>query len=230
VGSVVHALFPGITASPGAYALVGMGAVVAATTHGPITAILIIFELTGDYSIILPLMLSCIVSTFVATQLKKGSIYTIKLMRRGLTLRRGWEEEILSGTRVGEIMTREFGTIPETTPLPGVIEALGRSPHSYLLVTDEKGKLAGIISFHDVRQALLRDHRESETLTAGDIATREVVTVTPEDTLLEAQHRLARLGVSQLPVVDPSNPRRVVGIITLREILNFHDRELLKKL
>ncbi|QJA06372.1 chloride channel protein [Thermosulfurimonas marina] len=230
VGSVVHALFPTITASAGAYALVGMGAVVAATTHGPITAILIIFELTGDYSIILPLMLSCIVSLFVATQLKEGSIYTIKLRRRGLTLKRGWEEQILTSTRVGKIMSREFESLPETTPLPRVIEALGRSPHSYLLVTNEKGELSGIISFHDVRQALLKEREEAQRLTAKDIATQEVITVTPEDTLLEAQHRLARLGVSQLPVVDSRNPKQVVGIISLREILNFHEKELLKKL
>ncbi|RUM88488.1 MAG: chloride channel protein [Thermodesulfatator sp.] len=230
VGSVVHTLFPGITATPGAYALVGMGAVVAAATHGPITAILIIFELTGDYSIILPLMLSCIVSVFVATHLKEGSIYTIKLMRRGLTLKWGWEERILSSTHVGEIMTQEFVSVGEKTPLPQVIEVLGRSPHSYLLVSDAEGNLCGIISFHDVRKALLRDRQEAQRLTAGDIATREVVTVTPEDTLLTAQHRLARLGISQLPVVEAGRPGQVVGIITLRDILNFHEKELLKRL
>jgi len=81
-GAVVHQLFPGMTASPGAYSLVGMGAVVSATTHGPLTAILILFEMTGNYKIILPLMLSCIVATIFARQLMKESIYTLKLVRR----------------------------------------------------------------------------------------------------------------------------------------------------
>ncbi|MBX6422711.1 chloride channel protein [Thermosulfurimonas sp. F29] len=230
VGWIVHSMFPALTASPGAYALVGMGAVVAAATHGPITAILIIFELTGDYSIILPLMLSCIVSTFVSTFLKEGSIYTIKLLRRGLTLRRGWEQSVLAGTLVKEVMDSHFQTVPEDASLSRVIEALGRSPHSYLLVVDERGELSGIISFHDVRLALLKGREEAARLTAGDIATREVITITPEDTLLEAQHRLARLGVSQLPVVDPRNPRRIVGMISMRDILSFHERALLKHL
>ena len=82
-GAMVNIWFPDITASSGAYALVGMGGVVAAATHAPITAIIIIFELTSQYTIILPLMITCIISTLLATALKKGNIYSIKLMRRG---------------------------------------------------------------------------------------------------------------------------------------------------
>src|SRR5210317_106521 len=85
-GAVVHQLFPTVTASPGAYSIVGMGALVSATTHGPLSAMLILFEMTGNYKIILPLMLSCILATIFAGQLMKDSIYTLKLARRGINI------------------------------------------------------------------------------------------------------------------------------------------------
>ena len=90
-GTGVHAIFPGMTASPGAYSIVGMGAVVSATTHGPLSAILILFELTGDYKIILPLMIACIIGSLASGQLFKESIYTLKLARRGVNIRAGKE-------------------------------------------------------------------------------------------------------------------------------------------
>ena len=104
VGHVVEQAFPGATAPPGAYALVGMGAVVAATTHAPITAILIIFELTNEYRVILPLMTSCIIATLLANRLHPESIYTLKLMRRGVNLRAGQDINLLRGVRVREVM------------------------------------------------------------------------------------------------------------------------------
>ena len=88
-GAVVHQWFPTVTASPGAYSIVGMGALVSATTHGPLSAMLILFEMTGNYKIILPLMLSCILATIFAGILKKDSIYTLKLARRGVNIREG---------------------------------------------------------------------------------------------------------------------------------------------
>ena len=104
VGTVVHLLWPLSTAGPGAYALVGMGAVVAAGTHAPITAILIIFELTSDYSIILPLMISCIIATLLATRLQHASIYTLKLLRRGIDIHKGKDVNVLQPVLVREQM------------------------------------------------------------------------------------------------------------------------------
>ncbi|MDL1969612.1 MAG: chloride channel protein [Candidatus Desulfofervidaceae bacterium] len=228
-GYLIHTLFPQLTASPGAYALVGMGALVGATTHGPITAILIIFELTGNYLIILPLMVSCIISTFIATSLKDGSIYTLKLKRKGLSLKRGWEQTILESFQVKDIMTKDFQSISEKATVDEIVETLGKSSHSYLLVTNSQGELVGILSFHDVRKALLGGGKRKE-ITAADIATKNVVSVTPNDSLLTAQHKLGSLGVSQLPVIDKRNPKRVVGIVSLKDIIAFHERELLKRI
>ncbi|MBW2619644.1 MAG: chloride channel protein, partial [Deltaproteobacteria bacterium] len=99
-GQLVHALFPEITASSGAYAIVGMGALVAGTTHGPLTAFLILFEMTGNYKIILPLMSACILATLMASQIKKESIYTLKLIRRGVNIRAGQEVNLLRSLTV----------------------------------------------------------------------------------------------------------------------------------
>jgi CIC family chloride channel protein len=103
-GTVVHALFPEVTASPGAYCIVGMGAVVSATTHGPMAAMLILFEMTGDYKIILPLMLSCIIGTIAAGRFYRDSIYTLKLIRRGVDIREGKEVSVLRSLYVKDVM------------------------------------------------------------------------------------------------------------------------------
>ncbi|MBW1991912.1 MAG: chloride channel protein, partial [Deltaproteobacteria bacterium] len=153
-GWCMNQWFPGITASYGAYALVGMGAVVAGTTHAPITAILIMFELTATYKIILPLMISCILSTLIATSLKEGSIYTIKLLRRGVDLRRGWEQSILQSIKIRDIMNHRVETVPENMPLREILSYLKWHDASYLHVVNDKGELTGIISFRDIRPLL----------------------------------------------------------------------------
>jgi CIC family chloride channel protein len=100
VGSFFHNTFPNSISSPGAFSLVGMGAVVAGATHAPITAIIIIFELTDDYKIILPLMLSCIIASFITVGIHRDSIYTMKLRRRGIFFKEGREVNILRSLRV----------------------------------------------------------------------------------------------------------------------------------
>jgi CIC family chloride channel protein len=126
-GAVVHQLFPNITASPGAYSIVGMGAVVAATTHGPLAAILILFEMTGDYKIILPLMLSCIIAAIASGQLLRDSIYTLKLARRGIDIKEGKEVNVLKSMFVKDVMNPNVETIPEALPLGQMAERISKS-------------------------------------------------------------------------------------------------------
>ncbi|MBW1995953.1 MAG: chloride channel protein, partial [Deltaproteobacteria bacterium] len=113
-GMGVHTLFPELTATPGAYGLVGMAAVVGGTTHGPLTAILIIFEMTGDYKIILPLMTTCIISTVAGRQMMRESIYTLKLIRRGIDIRAGKEVNVLKSIPVKEVMNPNVETLTES--------------------------------------------------------------------------------------------------------------------
>ena len=226
VGSLVNLLFPEITASSGAYALVGMGGVVAAATHAPITAIIIIFELTSQYTIILPLMLTCITATLLASALKSGNIYTIKLMRRGIILHRGRERSILKNITVREVMRNEVRTIPESTFLSNIIQAFQDFNTSYLEVVNDKDELCGIISFRDIRMVLQEDQL-GMLVVAKDVATSNVVTVSPVEDIETALRRMGQTGVSQLPVVDQENPKKVIGVIHEKDITAAYNRATL---
>jgi len=226
-GTCVHQLLPGITAGPGAYALVATGALVAGTTQAPITAILIIFELTNDYSIILPLMASCLISTIVTSVLLKGgTIYTIKLLRRGIDIHRGMEQNILRSLKVGTIMGEKVARIGIEATVPQILAAFREQDASYLHVLDERGELAGILSFRDIRR-LGRNGDSFSALTAGQIATRQVSVVTPANDLRTALHLMSVKGVSQLPVVKEVGSRKVCGTLRQKDIISAYDKAVL---
>jgi CIC family chloride channel protein len=227
-GFCVHELFPLFTASSGAYALIGMGAIVAGTTHAPITAILIIFELTGDYGIILPLMLSCILSTIVTTSLKQGSIYTIKLLRRGIDISEGWEQNILRTLCVREIMSNQVVTIPESMHLVDIINTLKIYNVSYLHMVNANEELKGIISFRDIRPLLQEDTLERSVI-ARDIATLDVFTVRASDNVQLALERMGRRGISQLPVVAEENAIKVIGTVSKKEVLAAYEKTVVRR-
>ena len=212
-GFGVHALFPAHTALPGAYALVAMGGVVAGTTYAPITAILIIFEMTSDYSIILPLMLTCITATVMNSTIERASIYTTKLLRRGIDIEAGRERHLLSHMVVKEIMVSDVVTIPQSLPLSRIIWTFKTENAPYLHVVDGGGRLTGIISFRDIR-TVLREEGLDQLLIAQDLATRDLVTVTMDDTLQDALDRMTARGVSQVPVLSSGQGRQLVGTLT----------------
>ncbi|UZP66506.1 chloride channel protein [Desulfovibrio mangrovi] len=225
-GCAAHYLFPDITASPGAYALVAMGGLVAGTTHAPITAILIIFELTSDYQCILPLMTTCIISTLVASGLNSGSIYTIKLLRRGVDIRSGMEQNILRNLKVHEFMHSDDTTIYEGAPLMDVLGSFHRHNASYLHVVDGQGVLTGIISFRDLRNVLMEEYLE-HLIIAKDIATTCVQTVQASDSIQHAMHTMAARGISQLPVTDDAG--RLQGTIRERDVLAAYDKAVVQR-
>jgi CIC family chloride channel protein len=224
----VHRLFPMITADSGAYALVAMGAVVAGTTHAPITAIIILFEMTATYKIILPLMFACIISTIITTSLKSGSIYTIKLARRGVKLSQGAEQSILQAIRVKDIMRDEVVTIPENMQLGQIIESLKSKDVSHLHVVDENGSLTGIISFRDIRSAI---HEESlaDLVIAKDVGTVKIITIHPSDSVLFALQKMTEKGISHLTVVSEDDGGKVVGTVSQRDVMTAYDKAVLKR-
>lgn len=227
-GWSVGFLFPDIVASPGAYALVAMGALVAGTTHAPITAILIIFELTSDYKIILPLMMSCIIASLVASSLKKGSIYTIKLMRRGLDIVGGLDQSILRTLMVSDFMSYRTDTIPENATLAEIVETFRTQDASYLHMIDKDNKLSGIISFRDIRRTL-GEENSNEKICAWDVATRKVITVTPSDNIQRALELISSRGISQLPVVSEKDNRDLLGTLREKDVLAAYDKAVLQR-
>ena len=138
-GSFVHAYFPDITASPGAYALVAMGGLVAGTTRAPITAIIIVFELTNDYRIILPLMITCIMSMIVSTKLSRESIYTLKLVLRNIGIKEGMETNVMESIPVKNVYRKDFESINVSDNFSQIVNRIIRGKESDFPVIDSKG-------------------------------------------------------------------------------------------
>lgn len=227
-GQVVNSLFPAITAPSGAYALAGMSAFFAGAAHAPVTAILILFEMTGDYAIILPLMLATVMSTVVARILSGESIYTLKLARRGVRLEQGLDAEVLEGVRVAEVMTATANPVRLDAGLNNLNQAFTRAGERTLPVVDKAGRLAGVVSAQDLDRALARG--SIKELTIGDIASLDAILVIhPEESIGEALRRLEVRGLTMLPVVDAGNPRRLLGSVTRDQIHQTYERGLSRR-
>ena len=211
VGCVVNLLFPNITASYGAYALVGMGAVVAATTHAPITAIVIIFEMTNDYKIILPLMITCIISTITAMRLKKESMYTMKLIRKKVNIFIGKEINVLKSLFVRDVMTKDAEIIPEDTRLNSLLEQLVKSNHTSLFMVNKNNEFSGIITMHDLRSVFLEMDYLQNILIAKDIAVSDGLTVNPGDDLDHIMILFGQKHVDELPVVESKYSKKIIA-------------------
>lgn len=227
-GYFIHLQFPAITAPPGAYSLVGMGAVLAATTHGPLHAILIIFEMTGDYTIIVPLMLSCITAYLIASQLKEESIFTLKLVRRGIDIKAGRESNIMKSLIVRDAMTRDVVTVPEKMHLNRLLEHTFASKYASFPVVDESGLLSGIVTFQDFKEMVFEEGL-GDLVVVKDIAISDVITVTEGENLDEALKKIGVKNIEQLPVVDVNNPRRIVGILSRRDIFSAYNKALINR-
>lgn len=227
-GTVAHIIFPGVTASPGAYSIVGMGAMVSATTHGPLTAILMLFEMTGSYKIILPLMLACILSSLAARHFLNDSIYTLKLARRGVNIRAGKELNVLQSIIVKDVMNPEVETIPEDLSLRKLSEKISKSKHNSFPVVNKEGSLSGILSFLDYRNALF-DENLKDLIVAKDIATTNVVTASLDDNLHKALEKISSRDFSILPVVSPDDSSQLLGILTRRDIISTYNKVIIKK-
>ena len=198
----------------------------AGTTHAPITAIIIIFELTGTYEIILPLMIACMLSTLVTTSLKRDSIYTSKLARQGVEITQGWEQSVLRALKVRDVASDRFVTIPENTSLLEMVEIMKSENQSYLHMVDSEGGLKGIISFSDIRAAL---HEEGlkDLVIANDVATTDLITISPSDSIQDALYKMGRNGISLLPVVNESDERKIVGTLNKKDVIEVYNRAVL---
>ena len=227
-GCMVHHLFPNITATYGAYSLVGMGALVAGATHGPITAILILFEMTGNYKIILPLMLSCILSSIVASQIKRESIYTLKLIRRGTDIRAGKEVNVMKSLLVKDAMTKEVATVSENMHLNKLLKYTFSSKYSSFPVVDDSGLLSGIVTFQDFKEVVFEEGL-GDLVVVKDIYIPNVITITGNKNLDEALKKIGLKNIEQLPVVDENNPRKIVGILSRRDIFSAYNKALINR-
>jgi len=228
-GQIVHHLFPSVTAPAGAYAMVGMAAFFSGAAHAPVTAILILFEMTGDYRIILPLMLATVISTLVSRMLSRDSIYTLKLTRRGIHLEQGRDIDIMHGVMVSEAMSTDADRIPLSLPLDLLADKFSHTHNHGFAVVDESGDLAGVVSMRDLEQAL-KDGRPLEGRTVADIATTEdLLTCFPDEPMWKALCTMGPRDVSQLPVLKQRGSRRLIGLLRRRDIIQAYNNAIAKK-
>jgi CIC family chloride channel protein len=228
-GIAINYLFPEVTATPGAYALVGMAAMVAGTTHAPMTAILIIYEMTLDYRIILPLMVCVVFSTLVARHLFAQSIYTVKLYKRGIDIRGGKDINVLRSHRVREVMSGEFETILAQTTLAEIFNKITHSMETHFVVTDSTGKLEGVISFQDIRN-LLSQHELDYLVIAQDLVEPKPVVINDDDTLETAYSLFGQRDFGLIPVVQRHQRDHVVGVIRRETLVDYYNKQLIETL
>jgi len=228
-GQLVERIAPGLTAGPGAFAAVGMAAVFAGAARAPFTAILIVFEMTNDYRLIVPLMASVIVSLLVAERLHKESIYTLKLARRGIRIRRGRDVDIMQAVRVEEIMMVPPGAVHEDMPVTLLANEFIKTGRHGFPVVDERGELSGVVSLRDYNRAMAHEDLVHGELTVADIATRHLVTVYPDETVGEALRLMAPRDLSRLPVVARDDPHRLLGIVRRNDIVRAYDLGMVRR-
>ncbi len=227
-GTVANMLFPGIVASSGAYAMVGMAAVFAGAARAPVTAILILFEMTQDYRIVLPLMFATVISTLIAQWLEPESIYTLKLARRGLDVKARRSMNLMSSILVEDAMTPigEMITVSPQIPLPQLAQIFQETSHHGLIVFNAQGELYGIVTISDLERALKVDDTEAKV---ADICTTNVLTVYPDETLNEALRHFGALDVGRIPVVSRHDPLHVIGVLRRTDIVHAYSNALVDK-
>jgi chloride channel protein, CIC family len=217
VGTAALPILPAI--DPGAVATVGMAAVFGATARAPLTAIIIVFELVGDYELVLPLMLAVGLALFLHDRVRQEGIYAAGLRRRGVVLGRPDDVDVLQRVEVGEVMTRDHPTVAADADRASVEAMFVASSSRGYAVVDPRGQLVGVLTRGDL------EHRTGRT--AADLCTRRALTVTADDPVFVAVRRMASLDVGRVPVLDPST-RRIVGMLRREDIVRAYQLGLVR--
>ena len=228
-GSIAHKLLPAFTAGSGAYATVGIGAFLAAATHAPMTAIFLLFEMTGNYQIILPVMITSIIGTVVANKFCEDSIDTVDFTREGIDIHEGREVAIMKSLKVGSAISDDVDFISEEANIKQLLQIFSMGRSFYFPVVDNTGKMTGIVSLQDVKNILHRDEKEQIAFKVGGICNRDVSMLTPDDSLFTAMELFDVKGIEEIPVVESLDNRWVVGMLKRRDALDTYHRQILKK-
>jgi CIC family chloride channel protein len=218
-GMVVNATFPDITAGYEAYVLVGMAAMFAGVSRATLTSILIIFEMTLDYPIILPLMFSCVIADAIGAYWLKESIYTSKLHRRGVRIQHGRDINLMADITVGDTMTKDVMTVQEDMTIHKLSRMITSTGHMAFPVMDKNYRLIGIVTHTDVRRAI-KDGWHSRPV--REIETTKLITVTPDHTLHDALIKIGDTDINHLPVVAADDPHKLKGFLTKGDMIKAY--------
>ncbi len=210
------------------YIIVGMAAFCAATTRATLTSIVLFFEMTGEVSLILPLMFACVLADGVSYRLSPQTIYTQKLADRGIIIPSGREANVMETLKVDGAMTTRVMTLPPTAPLNLAQHLMEETGHMAFPIVD-KGQLLGIVTQSDVHRKLEKEGSRAGERPVGEVATTELVIVRPHDTLAEALRQLGSQDIGHLPVVDPHDPTKLSGFLTKGDIIMAYNHHLLSE-
>jgi CIC family chloride channel protein len=227
LGTVAHQFFPALTSTSGAYALVGMAAVFAGATRAPFTAIIMLWEMTRDYNIILPLMVAVVISTVISRSLNRETIYTLKLVRRGVDLHQLDQASPLREVTVGRAMTRDFPTVPPAMPVAELLSQLRDTGLHGFPVVDKDDSLVGMVTLSDI-EAMMAEGDVSD-LTVGDIASKSIVVAYPDEYVHDVFVRLGTREVGRIPVVARNNPKRLLGVLQRQDVLAAYAKAIRRR-
>ncbi len=225
VGSVFHNIFPNSMSSPGAFSLVGMGAVVAGATHAPITAIIIIFELTDDYKIILPLMLSCIIASFITVGIHRDSIYTMKLRRRGIFFKEGREVNILRSLPVKEFISHDYQKFLNTEHVGRIVDQVIGGKHHAFQIVDGENNYVGCFALNQLKKIVLQKDLLDSLVIAEDLAVPGIQ-LDYEDDMEKAMKIFGREDVAEIPVLEN---KKFKGVVKRKDTIEAYNHEIIKR-
>jgi len=212
-GMIIHSLFPNITAGSIPYAIVGMGTVFAGATHAPLTSIIILFEMTRDPMLMVPMMFSCILCSVLTARLQKSNIYTRKLLNRGVDIEEAEQRKALQSLSVGDVMNTHFTVLSERSAASEAKVVFLRTTSAFLpIVQAGTDKLIGLLSYRRLVDHLAEG--DDGDTAVGRIADRHPLTVCKHDTLQEAWTRLADINLNMLPVLEGDGSRKIVGMLS----------------
>ncbi len=227
-GTWLLRIFPASGIEPSAFALVGMAAVLAGAVRAPGTAIMLLFEMTNDYRIFLPLMFAVVVSMFVSELLEPESVYTLSLTRKGIRLLRGRDVDVMQSLLVRDVMSAPPATVPEDTPLRSVSVTLNRTRSHGLPVVDADGNLTGVISITDVERAI-RENPANLNRPVREFCSRRLLVTYPDESVQHALQLMGTFDVGRLPVVEHGHERTLVGWINREAIIRAYKLALLRR-
>ncbi len=220
--------FLNVNLDPTTFTLVGMGAMLGGINTIPITSILMIFEMTQDYTFILPLMLAVIISTTLTRVVLKKSVYIKHLEEQGYQISEGKEINLLQSIRINEIRLANIELIPYDTKLPELIAKMIKSTSDTFYVIDKDRRITGVITETELRPIMIEYDTVKEVLIASDVARPQVISVKAEDDLDYVLKLFSKWNVDQIPVIESNKGYKILGAVTRQEILSVYNRESLK--
>jgi len=227
-GWSVDQIFPSLGIQPGSYALVAMGAFLAAATHSPMTSIFLLFEITGNYEVIIPIMFASVIGVMVARRLCADSLDSMELSRQGIYLHKGVEANILNSILVESVMIKEFETLQETMSFAEFMEFFPGSKTEYYPVMNKGGKMTGVVSFQDIREIMLEDGLE-HVVVMKELAETDLIKLFPHDNLTTAIRKFGIKDIGTVPVVDPEDHQKILGILKRKDVIDTYNKAILMR-